>query len=349
MVIFMCSFFCGHLITRKKPDLFLDKVCIHQTDPDLKAAGIKSLGAFLSRSEKLLVLWGDDYFDRLWCSYELALYIRLHGTSAVQIMPIEYAAYLCVNGLVLVYAGFCYMFLDANPALLENLAFALPFLVTAFSPYILVGVYKAKVYEARQRLRTMLLDYDVRKTSCFCCQVNHVLPDGRNISCDRKFVEESIAAWYGDGKGSGLDNFNEVVRTQVSQDTATILGQETVSPLPFFVLIYSSIGWQNIGQGLINPWNSFRFKVGTILEISLFPFFIILIDAVTGIVMRKLWQWNSRGNWLRCWTGLLFTVQLATFADSDVIFLSENVPLWIPVVIVLSVIGLGMVARRFAP
>eukprot|EP00928_Gymnodinium_smaydae_P003634 TRINITY_DN11291_c0_g6_i1.p1 TRINITY_DN11291_c0_g6~~TRINITY_DN11291_c0_g6_i1.p1 ORF type:complete len:507 (+),score=22.22 TRINITY_DN11291_c0_g6_i1:67-1587(+) len=342
MFVSMGSVFFAHQITRKKADLFLDKVCIHQTDLDMKTEGIKALGAFLKKSQQLLVLWGDDYFDRLWCSYELALYIRLRGTSAVQIIPIDSAAYLIVLGLTLSYVGFAFMILDSGLSLSI-------LMLPALLPYIFIGVYKAKVYEARERLRTMLLDYDVRKTSCFCCQVNHVSPDGHTMPCDRTFVEESIAAWYGDGTQDGLDNFNEIMRTQVNEDTATILGKETVAPLSFLILISSQTAWIGIGQGLINPWNSYRFKVGTILEASFFPFYFVLIDALTGIIMRKLWQCNSRGNWFRCWTGLVFCFFFTLVSDCDIVFLNENIPLWIPAVVAPSIIVCGLAARHFAP
>eukprot|EP00928_Gymnodinium_smaydae_P003631 TRINITY_DN11291_c0_g4_i1.p1 TRINITY_DN11291_c0_g4~~TRINITY_DN11291_c0_g4_i1.p1 ORF type:complete len:516 (+),score=45.73 TRINITY_DN11291_c0_g4_i1:44-1549(+) len=344
MVVFLGSIFLVHLITRKSPDLFLDKLCIHQTDPDRKVAGIRGLGAFLKRSENMLVLWGDDYFDRLWCGYELALYIRLHGTSAVQIMPIDYAAYLFALGLTMFYSGFVVMLFDSGAPLSPIVA------VPSLMPYVLIGVYKAKVYEARQQLRTTLLDYDVRKTSCFCCQANHTLPDGSSISCDRIFVEESIAAFYGDdGTGDGLDNFNEAVRTKLYEDTAVILGKETVSPLSIYVLLSSLALWIGIGQGLINPRNSYRFKIGSLLEACCIPFYFILVDVFSGFAMRNLWQCNSRGFGFRFWAGFIYFFLSVQYANFDYFFLNENIPLWIVVSVLLLTAGLGLVSRHFAP
>eukprot|EP00928_Gymnodinium_smaydae_P003632 TRINITY_DN11291_c0_g4_i2.p1 TRINITY_DN11291_c0_g4~~TRINITY_DN11291_c0_g4_i2.p1 ORF type:complete len:527 (+),score=47.93 TRINITY_DN11291_c0_g4_i2:44-1582(+) len=343
MVVFLGSIFLVHLITRKSPDLFLDKLCIHQTDPDRKVAGIRGLGAFLKRSENMLVLWGDDYFDRLWCGYELALYIRLHGTSAVQIMPIDYAAYLFALGLTMFYSGFVVMLFDSGAPLSPIVA------VPSLMPYVLIGVYKAKVYEARQQLRTTLLDYDVRKTSCFCCHVNHVSPDGRGIPCDRIFVEESIAAWYGYGTHNGLDAFNETVRTKVSEDTATILGKDTVAPLPFLILISSLTVWQGLGQGSINPWNSHRFKVGTILELCCYPFYFFLADALTGVIIRMLWKCNLEGSCFRCLAGLVFVFLIFPTICFDIVFLNVNIPLWMCVIVALSIFVCGVAARHFAP
>jgi hypothetical protein len=45
--------------------VFLDKMCIHQTNMPLKQQGIDGLGTFVKHSEKLLVLWSRRYFNRL--------------------------------------------------------------------------------------------------------------------------------------------------------------------------------------------------------------------------------------------------------------------------------------------
>ena len=64
------------LLTRRY--YFVDCLCIHQTDHDLKLRGIRHLGGFLSRSSKLVVLWDESYFRRLWCIYEIAVFKAVH-------------------------------------------------------------------------------------------------------------------------------------------------------------------------------------------------------------------------------------------------------------------------------
>ncbi|CAE8733824.1 unnamed protein product [Polarella glacialis] len=55
---------------------FVDCLCINQSDAALKQAGIDSIGAYLRNSDSMLVLWSPEYFTRLWCCFELAVFLE---------------------------------------------------------------------------------------------------------------------------------------------------------------------------------------------------------------------------------------------------------------------------------
>ncbi|CAE8667918.1 unnamed protein product [Polarella glacialis] len=59
-----------------KVSCFLDCLCINQGDAELKQAGIDSIGAYLRNSDSMLVLWAPEYFTRLWCCFELAVFLE---------------------------------------------------------------------------------------------------------------------------------------------------------------------------------------------------------------------------------------------------------------------------------
>ncbi|CAE8618473.1 unnamed protein product [Polarella glacialis] len=64
--------------TRKstQASYFLDSLCINQSDAELKQVGIDSIGAYLRNSDSMLVLWSPEYFTRLWCCFELAVFLE---------------------------------------------------------------------------------------------------------------------------------------------------------------------------------------------------------------------------------------------------------------------------------
>ncbi|CAE8585074.1 unnamed protein product [Polarella glacialis] len=59
-----------------KVSYFFDRLCINQGDAELKQAGIDSIGAYLRNSDSMLVLWSPEYFTRLWCCFELAVFLE---------------------------------------------------------------------------------------------------------------------------------------------------------------------------------------------------------------------------------------------------------------------------------
>jgi len=61
--------------------VFLDKLCIAQHDEELKQRGIVSLPGFLMSSRELVVLWSPRYFSRLWCTFEIATFLKDAGNE----------------------------------------------------------------------------------------------------------------------------------------------------------------------------------------------------------------------------------------------------------------------------
>lgn len=69
------------LAWRDQSSTFLDRMCINQSNTQLKSEGVASIGAFLRMSETMLVLWDVTYVKRLWCLFEVAAFIRSRPDS----------------------------------------------------------------------------------------------------------------------------------------------------------------------------------------------------------------------------------------------------------------------------
>eukprot|EP00929_Paragymnodinium_shiwhaense_P070149 TRINITY_DN35508_c0_g1_i1.p1 TRINITY_DN35508_c0_g1~~TRINITY_DN35508_c0_g1_i1.p1 ORF type:complete len:604 (-),score=39.81 TRINITY_DN35508_c0_g1_i1:230-2041(-) len=199
--------------------VFLDKLCIHQTDTDKKAAGILGLAGFLRVSKRLVVLWSPRYFSRLWCTYELAAWSYLHGTEArpVKFIPVHAAMFFVEFTTMLV----------VKSALQRTLAWVLD--GKGFTLYVL-GHSLVVVAVIPLLVRTCWLirdlgeieadvrDYNMRDAKCYCCTQDHVHPEsGMHLPCDRRLVYKTLLEWWTKTshddlammrRGSRLSNFD---------------------------------------------------------------------------------------------------------------------------------------------
>jgi hypothetical protein len=70
--------------------LFIDKYCIHQSDMQGRTVpGVTRLPLFLQHSQKMLVLFDSEYTTRLWCVFELAVYLRLRKDPKVVFISMD--------------------------------------------------------------------------------------------------------------------------------------------------------------------------------------------------------------------------------------------------------------------
>eukprot|EP00401_Gymnodinium_catenatum_P040837 CAMPEP_0117484232 /NCGR_PEP_ID=MMETSP0784-20121206/14353_1 /TAXON_ID=39447 /ORGANISM="" /LENGTH=410 /DNA_ID=CAMNT_0005278801 /DNA_START=491 /DNA_END=1724 /DNA_ORIENTATION=+ len=90
----------GRCLGWQRPIVFLDKVCIHQTDCETQRLGIERLGAFLCHSSSFLVLYTDLYLQRLWTVYELASFVALHPMERMTFMPVSFGIVIVMSMVV---------------------------------------------------------------------------------------------------------------------------------------------------------------------------------------------------------------------------------------------------------
>jgi hypothetical protein len=150
---------------------FLDKCCINQSDPVLKRRGIEALDAFLAKSDVLLILWSPDYFLRLWCAYEVAVYMTLdeYGTRKrrVVMIPLElvsFASLVFGLDLVIQIVSVNFFFQDRNGLPTWATRLVATALAAMFAAFAYFFSYRWQVDQAF--LRKQLAEFSLAKVEC---------------------------------------------------------------------------------------------------------------------------------------------------------------------------------------
>ncbi|CAJ1344723.1 unnamed protein product [Effrenium voratum] len=224
---FFITFFFWQRIRRLfRPQItvFLDKLCIAQHDDKLKEQGILGLAAFLDRSKKLTIFWSPRYFSRLWCTYELATFLRDGKRKPIEFMPLAWGLMIFLESAQMHFQVLASRMLQAfagsesGPVLLATGCVILIALVMLpFVAYVGIGLMRSAAM-----LPGQLQGFSIRNAECFCCSNNHRHPDtGAWLQCDRKLVFKTLRQWYGDDCEEGetfLDNFDTQVRNRLRDE-----------------------------------------------------------------------------------------------------------------------------------
>ncbi|KAF4692812.1 hypothetical protein FOZ60_012507 [Perkinsus olseni] len=106
--------------------VFFDRCCIPQDDPREKAKCIEAIPEYLACSKRFVSMWDDALESRLWCMFELAVFVKQHGIDKVEIWAlrsIEFAAFYFTTSIVF-WVGHDLLD-DSTPALLIDAVFSI--------------------------------------------------------------------------------------------------------------------------------------------------------------------------------------------------------------------------------
>eukprot|EP00928_Gymnodinium_smaydae_P044007 TRINITY_DN29389_c2_g5_i1.p1 TRINITY_DN29389_c2_g5~~TRINITY_DN29389_c2_g5_i1.p1 ORF type:complete len:545 (+),score=48.54 TRINITY_DN29389_c2_g5_i1:81-1637(+) len=199
-----------HWLGFSQQTVFFDRLCIHQGNPQRKAAGVRGLGTFLSYSKEMLIMWDKTYFQRLWCMYELAIFLASKETEKiVNLQPIDLGYFefwgsiagnlVILVGSLLSHSG---IFGFLSRSLLEmgvppiEVIFALHMPLIWIFSFVYIRVLRKFAY-SRADLIQVLDTFSEENCLCSC-------------ESDRAFVVESIRIIYG-----SVNNFNDVVKKEI--------------------------------------------------------------------------------------------------------------------------------------
>eukprot|EP00928_Gymnodinium_smaydae_P015348 TRINITY_DN15669_c0_g1_i2.p1 TRINITY_DN15669_c0_g1~~TRINITY_DN15669_c0_g1_i2.p1 ORF type:complete len:587 (+),score=94.80 TRINITY_DN15669_c0_g1_i2:117-1763(+) len=198
--------------------VFLDKVCIHQTDKELQRQGIASLGAFLNCSKRMVIVYSDLYLQRLWTVYELASFLALKPSADMVVLLPEFAV-LYIVLIICCNFGIVFNFLAHTEDALEFVSdqgltsnFASRSLISLAWLYVLVPILILMRRWARtlSSIRTTMEEFNVREAACF-------------QEDDRALIYANISGFMKDmdlvqddaSEDMALDAFDDMVRSTV--------------------------------------------------------------------------------------------------------------------------------------
>jgi len=231
---------------------FLDKCCIHQTDVVKQHEGIAGLGQLVLRSKRLVVFWDQSYFTRLWCVYELAMFLGSgnHTGTDVDFAPLfvpRAVMTIFFQGLLSYLALDIFSGLGIDAALRSRLPDHDPeaaFLVF----YILIHLLTTGAL--MQQLVQFQLDRAEmwRQLERFSVE-NALLTD----EADRPRIYADIEKkWAGVSDGDALRNFEAYVRSDVAKGVRAAVFGASGSSVPYSSLVPAFLPhvWRGIDTAL---------------------------------------------------------------------------------------------------
>lgn len=208
----------------RSPQVFLDKLSISQHDEVLKARGIESIGLFIRRSRRVIVLWSPEYFSRLWCCFEIAALLKTvedDGTNGRSSLDKR----LVMRPVALGQVALAYTVLVYLATFLSNASYSFDIVssygnvvyVVIFTPcVILFGLGQSFLRHyllSRRALNMQLEQFSFEQAECFSER-------------DRTIIKVLLDLWFSDKAmhGDSVSYFNSMVRGRVKMLCQRALG-----------------------------------------------------------------------------------------------------------------------------
>ncbi|CAE7452467.1 unnamed protein product [Symbiodinium necroappetens] len=229
------------VITFREPrdQVFVDVLCIHQTDWRLKLEGVLNICAFLKNSDSMLVLWDPSYVERLWCVFELAAFLKSRESGRATKLFIR-PTILGTSSIASCFGLFAMQL--AHTAVPWANAYYGTFFFSVFcwiGCYSIVCVWR-RHYRQIDNLKTQLQNFTISKTKSNCCERGHVDAQGRKLPCDKAVLTACVRQWFG-----SVDAFEDNVRSGVAAALSEGLGKGGF-PYPYVLAAAAPTLW---GQG----------------------------------------------------------------------------------------------------
>jgi len=213
---------------------FLDKLCVHQSDDELKLAGMSSMSDCLKVSQNLTILWSDDYFERLWCVFELAVFAHSMKGSDKRIeftplwVPPFVFGFMACNILVVIGLAVVLrspLFYGALVTLGEVIAYTMVWCVANFVPAIFISSLTRRKLKRVQSMLKWMASFTLDKTKV-------------TDESDRRVLYKQIRRMFG-----STANFEEYVRTDFRKAVVNAVGRPGATHYQWAIIIFMPYAW----------------------------------------------------------------------------------------------------------
>ncbi|CAE7413407.1 Rai14 [Symbiodinium sp. CCMP2592] len=284
------------LFWQPKQLIFLDRVCISQSDPGLQAEGLLSLGAILKSSDSMLVLWDPSWARRLWCVFELAAFIRSRPAGCkphVVMRPTILGFAILAFGFSGVLGALCYYSLfhvfPGIPIYFIMLIALLPGAVVFFLIANLARAYCRSVTTMCHQIG----EFRIATAESYCCATDHTSESGEPMICDREVIQQCIRIWFG-----SVEAFERRVQNEVCDLLSHQLAYHMISywrlseatPIIFWILLdqaaerlYSGLQEGDSGPG----FGVYHLIRGIIYWLAVVPFLFRVLLRVTWMLQAQ--------------------------------------------------------------
>lgn len=252
MLVFIAVLFGGHLVRVPVQSLWLDKLCIHQSRKDLQIKGVSAIPEFVAKSDRMIVLWSDTYFERLWCNAEIATFAAINGGAArLDMLPLWLSPWILVTMSVdtisIIISNKLFVWIPqageyiASAGIIEE-----PSLLTFSSLFVGVGcaftvAYLPLVLPTWHAIRTKL---DIQAKMLAQCAEFRFESAKCGIESDRVVVADLIKSLWKETEDP-IKAFDKFVNEKLSEHVVESVGSPTTIPyrlclLLFLPLLFSS-------------------------------------------------------------------------------------------------------------
>ena len=111
-VVFQVVMHMAHEVLPNSSRVFLDNLCIHQTDTERKLDGVAHLGLTMFFSSTMVVLDSESYFNRLWTVYEFASCLVVDSGKPIVFLPVNLPVHVHGSSAAACFAMVLYFLLN---------------------------------------------------------------------------------------------------------------------------------------------------------------------------------------------------------------------------------------------